>query len=124
MTAPKAKTRRTASRNGIRTEVDDLIRYLNMLIVVDRECVEALIEARVPCNKKMAAHPTVQVGKASEITGDSKAKGHLVGLLGILNGYCGAFKTGKYAGWGAIAAVTDSTGNLTEFIRTDRRPRR
>lgn len=59
-----------------------LVNYLNHLNDVDPVALHQLINNRVPCNKGLQDHPTVQVS----VDG--------VGLLGILNGligYCGNY---------------------------------
>jgi hypothetical protein len=60
---------------------EEIIALLNEINELDPSVLPALIEHRVPCNQKLADHPTVQVGKTSD--------GYEVGLLGILNGLCG-----------------------------------
>ena len=62
--------------------VDKVVAYLNELVALDKDAIERLIEARVPCNEKMASHPHVQVQGAE---GNA-----VVGLLGIVNGLMGA----------------------------------
>jgi hypothetical protein len=55
--------------------------YFNQLLKVDKPAVAAMFANRVPCNKAMADHPTVQV--------TAQHGGYHVGLIGILNGLCG-----------------------------------
>ncbi len=86
-----------------------VVAFLNDLLEYDRPAVAALIANRVPCNKKMAEHPTVQV--------NAQHGGYHVGLLGILNGLCGA----KENGWGLITAHFDDApksgfNKLSKFI--------
>ena len=71
---------------------------LNALIELDRPAVAALIANRVPCNRLMADHPTVQVY--------AQNGGHHVGLLGILNGLCGV----RENSFGLINAIFDKEG--------------
>lgn len=91
---------------------DEVIGFLNHLLSLDREAIEKLVEIRVPCNEALTVHPTVQVQLEP---GQS-----LVGILGILNGLCGA----REDGWGFITAVYDGGPNgglqLVRFEKTDR----
>lgn len=93
---------------------DELIKFLNELHDIDPVAVRNLIGIRVACNEKMANHPTVQVGTFEGLD--------KVGLLGILNGFCGVFEGGKYDGQGPIAMLfenrMDSVGDM-RFVRTD-----
>lgn len=63
-----------------------MVDLLNELIQIDRPAVAALIANRVPCNLEMANHPTVQVA--------AQHGGYQVGLLGLLNGFCGTYPSG------------------------------
>lgn len=73
-----------------------IVDFLNELLEIDRPAIAALIANRVPCNQRMADHPTVQVG--------AQHGGFHVGLLGILNGLCGIHENGM----GAIAAIFET----------------
>jgi len=86
---------------------DSMIRYLNELLKLDPDAVYQLIETRLPCNKALADHPTVQVHTKEDGT-------YAVGLLGILNGFVGT----DTDGWGFICASYDDAGKLLEFKRT------
>lgn len=79
------------------------VALLQEMIDLDAAAVTALCAARVPCNEALAAHPTVQVG--------GEVGAAEVGLLGVLNGLCGAYEEGERAGWGAVSVVIDSFGN-------------
>ena len=85
-----------------------VINFLNELVKLDNKAMRDLVETRVLCNKELADHPTVQVSSSD---GDN----FRVGLLGILNGLCGARESD---GWGYIAANFDDDNNLIEFIET------
>ncbi len=89
-----------------------MICFLNHLLEVDRDAVENLIAARVPCGQALADHQSVQVGR--------KAGRPTVGLLGLLNGYFGTFDSGPKAGWGPITAVVDDEDHtrIKEFVLT------
>jgi len=87
---------------------DRIITVLNECVALDREALHKLIETRVPCNRALADHPTVQV--SSGAPGEFST----VGLLGILNGIVGVDSDG----WGFIAASFDEEGKLVKFLRT------
>ncbi len=97
----------------IRPETDLVIDFLNDLVARDRSFMDKLISHRPSCNTAIAEHPTVQVG---EIDGVIRT-----GVIGILNGFLGAFDDGPRAGWGPIAAIF-AGGELIRFDRTDRMP--
>lgn len=86
-----------------KVEIDDIIDALNDILSADPEAIQKLVETYIPCNDKLADHPTVQV-QADE-------KGCKVGLLGVLNGVLGADDNGL----GYICACFDESGKLTEF---------
>jgi hypothetical protein len=69
-----------------------LIVFLNQINDLDPSVLPALIAYRVPCNKEVGEHPTIQTGKTKD--------GYEVGILGILNGLFGVNEDG----WGYIAA--------------------
>lgn len=79
---------------------------LNELLQCDQGAVEALVEHRVPCNKKLLNHPTVQCNNT-------------VGMLGIINALFGTIDEGPRKGWGLITAVFDDEDLLTGFKLTD-----
>jgi hypothetical protein len=77
--------------------------------------MDALLRARVTCNEDLAKHPTVQVGHTEEVPGKPR-----VGILGILNGWCGTIDDpGPAHGYGPIAAVFEG-GWLVRFDRIER----
>jgi len=98
--------------DGTRPATSALIDFLNQLLKVDRDAIEELLETRVSCNQQLANHPTVQV--LAELH-DGVWQNH-VGLLGILNGFCGAYNSGPKKGWGPIGAMYDG-GKLVCFER-------
>lgn len=67
------------------------VSILNELLGNDRRAIESLFGIRVPCNKKLADHPTAQVFQIAQ-------KYYLIGMLGLLNGLFGSDKDG----WGCI----------------------
>jgi hypothetical protein len=52
--------------------------FLHGLWRLDPQAIAELMTHRVPCNRSLADHPTVQVG--------ARGTGYMVGPLGILNG--------------------------------------
>ncbi len=89
--------------------IDQVIELLNAAVKADPEAMHQLIEARVPCNKWLAQHPTIQV-----VAGQDPS--HQVGLLGILNGQFGIDERRH----GPIAAVFDDDMKLKRFERTSK----
>jgi len=83
---------------------DEVINFFNELINIDKSAIAALIANRVPCNERLANHPTVQVGKQNE--------GYDVGMLGILNGLFGCDNDG----FGGILFCFDDKNNLIKVI--------
>ncbi len=82
---------------------NQIIDFLNQLVVLDRDAVSALINTRVPCNKQFSEHETVQV-----LAGENET--YSVGLLGILNGLCGKDENG----WGFIVAEINQENDIVE----------
>lgn len=78
--------------------------FLNSLVQLDQEAMQKLADTRVPCNKSLVDHPTVQT-----------SNGH-VGLLGIINGLFGT----DDRGWGHICATFDGNNRLIGFCTVDR----
>lgn len=85
---------------------------LNDALKLDPTAVATLVGMRVPCNEKLADHPTIQVRQDGENT-------FSVGLLGLLNGIIGA--NAKNHGYLAAAyevvcpkGCTFSTGMLNK----------
>lgn len=91
---------------------DAMVSFLQEVADADPAAFRALIEHRVPCNDRLADHPTVQVGPARE------GKGIEVGMLGVLNGFCGTVDGGRFDGWGGIAAELKEDGTVG-VSRTD-----
>lgn len=60
--------------------IDHIVDMLNEILAIDPVALSELGRLSVPCNKKLAEHPTVQV-RATAGKHDYR-----VGLLGILNG--------------------------------------
>jgi hypothetical protein len=77
------------------------------MIEADAAAVRDLCAARVPCNKRLAGHPTIQVGGCAKCVDPETCS---VGLLGVLNGLCGAYEGGQRSGWGAVAVIFGEDG--------------
>lgn len=98
----------------------EVLDYLNELLALDYDFVAALCTNRVPCNRAIATHPTVQVGLVHP-GGAAALKGSAVdldlmehpvweaGLLGVLNGLVGI---DEESGYGPIAAILDSPSGV------------
>jgi len=87
--------------------VDETIDFLNKLINLDREGMEKLVLNRVPCNKAMGDHDTVQVMR---IPGDKNKDSYAFGFLGVLNGLFGKGQEG----YGPIVAIFKESTNPDE----------
>ncbi len=79
-----------------------VVEYLDELIKIDPKAMQALVEARVPCGDALSDHPTVQCGIRKD------GEGAEVGLIGILNGLCGALEDG----YGAVSVIVEQDGTL------------
>nr|GLK21701.1 hypothetical protein GCM10017606_25280 [Microbacterium terregens] len=93
----------------MRQDPDALVAFLNSLVALDRDWMDALVKHRPECNLALARHPTVQVGRHGE--------GYHAGLIGLLNGIVGEEPTDGVFLPGQIAAVSDGNGRLEQFIR-------
>lgn len=67
---------------------EKVLECLNEAFKNDPDAVHALICNRVPCNQKLADHPTVQVGQNPCIENGTWT----VGMLGFINGILGAIE--------------------------------
>ena len=76
---------------SIREDTDDLITFLNSLVEIDPYALAELLCIRVPCNKTLADHPSVQVAAGGERSGYTFIAPNTfrIGMLGVLNGFCG-----------------------------------
>ena len=88
--------------------IDRAVAVLNEALAADTEAVERLLQFRAPCNGRLAAHPTIQVGPA--VSDGSVAT---LGVLGLINGLfgCGA------GGSGYIAVNVAEGGRIIGFVR-------
>jgi len=96
--------------------VDEFVDFMNDMLAHDQEAIIALCLHRVQCGKALVTHPTVQVRVVKDDV--SQSMDYSVGLLGILNGFLGAFDDGPKKGFGALIAEMDGdTGEITKFRR-------
>jgi hypothetical protein len=79
----------------------EVVDFLNALILQDPKAVNTMFVARVPCNENLAKHPTVQV-----MPGNIKGT-HYCGVMGIINGIFGADEQG----YGCISMKGQKIGN-------------
>lgn len=78
----------------------DVVDLLNEIAKTDKEALKALINLRVPCNKALADHPTIQT-----VNKDGQ---YVVGILGILNGLFGVGPDH----YGCLSVVEDGHHNV------------
>ena len=83
--------------------IKETVDYLNELLRLDPDAVNALFSIRVGCNKAFKDHPTLQVFGLSNSY-------FIFGIIGLLNGLFGA----DQHGWGHITAVCDGA-KITSF---------
>ena len=66
-----------------------IVDYLNELLELDPQAVDAMVKVRIPCKETLVHHPTCQTSAHYD--------GHRVGLLSVLNGLCGVNRDGSSA---------------------------
>jgi hypothetical protein len=113
--------------SSLHPATDDLNKFLNEVFELDRDAVSTLIETRVPCSKKMKDHSTIQVtrfGDLDPVHPTPSDDQPMVGLLGLLNGFCGVFTEGTRKGCGPIVAHYDDNDlkTVTHFSKGDSPP--
>jgi hypothetical protein len=79
--------------------IQQIVDVVNDAINSDSSAMRALFENRVPCNQRLADHPTIQVSKENEDVG------YTVGLLGLLSGIAGTRQYKDNANFSRIWAV-------------------
>ena len=93
--------------------VSQVVELLNQALRIDEIAITNLIRTRVPCNKALAKHQTIQVGLQPGCDPDSdQFHEYEVGLLGLINGLFGIDEKQ----WGAIAAEMDKAGHICNFV--------
>ena len=83
--------------------IQELVDFLNSLLLIDPNTISALFSLRLGCNEALANHETVQIG----VLGNTHC---MAGIIGILNG---AFGVDEYD-WGHISA-SYKNGMITKF---------
>jgi hypothetical protein len=87
--------------------IEEAINILNDILKTDKEAIKKLVEYRVPCNKELMLHKTVQV---LCIDGGEPT----VGLMGIINGIFGVHER---TGCGFIGIEIDEDGDVLQFVQ-------
>ena len=88
----------------------EAVKVLNEALAADPIAVNALMRMMVPVNELLAAHPSIQVGKGSDMGGEFD-DAYYMRPLGLINGLFGV----NDDGWGYIFAETDDKGNIVRF---------
>jgi dCTP deaminase len=105
-----------AQKKAIHTATDDLIAFLNSIVSIDPYAIAEMMSVLVPCNEMLARHPSIQVLSEGVIF---IAPGTWrVGLLGLLNGFCGVIDSGINKGSCPITAFYEE-GRLIGFWRKE-----
>lgn len=87
-------------------DIDQTIEYLNSLLSADSAAIQALVVNRIPCNRKLAEHPTCVCTAQGQM--------HFVGLLGVINGMFGNNAPIEFE-------VEKGTGRILKFVRKSER---
>jgi hypothetical protein len=90
--------------------IEKAVKILNEAVELDEPAIRALINYRVPVNKLLAEHATIQVGTYHP---ESKETGACVGLLGIINGIFGTDEEQ----WGFIAVEADGVDENSKITK-------
>ena len=89
--------------------IDDAIEYLNSVLEADPLALRALLCTFIPCNDKLAKHPTAIVSPVWQ-------EGYTIGMMGLINGMFG-IREDNYA---AICYKIDMDRNeIIGFYRMD-----
>jgi hypothetical protein len=87
----------------------ETVDYLNELLALSPEAMDALMKHHVDCEAALADHPTVQA-----VAVQASQPAYVVGVLGIINGLIGEREGIGYV----VAGFDDETGKLTRFMVT------
>ena len=93
----------------VKDAVAHAVVILNEALERDPEAVSRLINIRVDCNDRMAAHPTIQVAHFGGGV-------HKVGVLGLLNAALADSPTGVIGAKGQINAETGQFVRIKQFV--------
>ena len=88
--------------------VSRAVKVLNEALERDPEAISRLINLRVDCNDRLAAHPTIQVADYAGV--------HRVGVLGLLNAALGDSPSGVIGAKGQIKADTGQFVRIKQFV--------
>lgn len=91
----------------MKSDIEKILQVLNEAYLADPQAIHALVCNRVPCNEKLANHPTIQV----QINPVFNEEVYIVGLLGIINGIT-EILTGE-----RVAASWDANGKFSGFVK-------
>lgn len=90
--------------------VNEVVDRLNEFNKTDSSALKKIFDNRVPCNKDMGDHPTIQCGQ--------RKKRYTVGMLGLLNGLFGIYPDYPKKGYGPITMSVGDSGEIVGFERT------
>jgi hypothetical protein len=91
-----------------------IVKTMNEVLALDSALVELMVNTRIPCDKPLADHSSVQV--SVQTYEDGAIVYYRVGLLGILNGIAGSFDEGDRKGHGPIVATMNlEDGTISSF---------
>lgn len=89
---------------------DRVVELMNEMLAADPAATRALLINRVPCNDALCVdHPTIQCGKTAD--------GCDIGLMGVLNGLCGAYDDGPRKGYGGVCFDMEGEGETLRVLR-------
>jgi len=94
--------------NTMRDAVAHAITVLNEALERDPEAVSCLINLRVDCNDRLAAHQTIQVADYGSI--------HKVGVLGLLNAALADSPSGVIGAKGKVNTDTGFFVRISQFV--------
>lgn len=94
--------------------IADAVAVLNEALARDPEAVTELVNLRVPCNERLAAHATIKVSMYGQA--------HKIGILGLLNGALGGGPSGDIGAEGPIDPDSGNFRRIKRFVdlRTER----
>lgn len=94
--------------------VDDVIDFLNDLIVRDYHAVRRMTGISIPCNRSLVSHPSLQVDLGEEGVPASFS------ILGLINALYGPHNKDHLKGYGQICLISGDTdkGEVYRFGRT------
>lgn len=88
--------------------ITEAVKILNDALDRDPDAMTRLVDMRVTCNEKLAAHPTIQVFQH----GDE----FRLGILGLLNGALGGGPSGDIGARGTVDPATGQFKKIKQFV--------